>query len=561
MAKLAEKEYAKAKYDNALKLFQRAIEKGDETGAPPFFIGLILETKREYRESIPYYIEAVSRPLEKQYKKAALWKIILYFRQTGNYAQLLEYSDVLKKLVGPNRRLEEIIENAELNATPIHQEARKILKEVSELEAGLLPDKQRPSFWQDHADQIEDAARLYENLSGLHERYQNFAWKAANYYENLEIFEDAVRVYRWITNIADSQKANYKIGVLLKKQKKYTDAEEYLVDVIRSNEANKILKYYAYISLAQSHYGAQNFARAKEDVENALDRSFKKNQKPHQRNILYLIKCNTSLQIPEIIKNSQEQKALHGLKVRFKPCHSFITKKKFFHKSKDHNTIALSNLVLGKWFHLLSLTNENKSKKYSELAFQYYVISFADNELPEEPVEENEQDIVDDERSGITIYEEPIIRPKKKRFKRSDWCLGELNTVVSLLFTGQKHEALKQLLLEYETKLKGDPNYSIWLADSSFYTEDYDQAYQAYQNLPNRSFEFEKKLLLSYAHLQKWEDLKSEFKNYIHTSAETKEKMVSFLNSAEEFLKLREDKEFSSFLDEVQKIEAQPDAE
>ena len=554
LTKLAEKEYAKARYDKALKLFQKSIEKGDETGAPPFFIGLILETRREYRESIPYYIEAVSRPLKKQYKKAALWKIVLYFRQTGSYAQLLEYSEVLQNLVGPNKRLEEIIENAELNATPVHREARRIFKEVNDLEAGFLPDKKQPSFWQDHAYQIENAARLYEYLSGLHERYQNFAWKAANYYENLEIFNDAVRVYRWIASIANSQKANYKIGVLLKKQKKYTDAEGYLVNVIHSDEANKILKYYAYISLAQSHYGAHNFTKAKEGAENALARSFKKIQKPHQRNILYLLKCNTSLQIPEITKSSEDKKVLHDLSRMFKPCYSFITKKKFFHKSKDHNMITLSNLVRGKWFHLLSLTSENKSKEYSELAFQYYITSFADNEVIEEPIKEEEQEILDDERSGIIIYEEPI-RPKKKRFKRSDWCLGELNTMVSLLFTSQKHEALKQFLLEYEEKLKGDPNYPIWLADSFFYTEDYAQAYQAYQKLPNRSFEFEKKLLLSYAHLQKWEDLKSEFKKYIYTSMESKEKMVSFLNSQAEFLKLREEKGFSDFLEEVDKIE------
>ena len=71
LTKKGEQAYAKANYDTALKIFKKSIQQGDMTGFPRFFIGIILETKRKYRESIKYYIEAVELPLEKQYQKAA----------------------------------------------------------------------------------------------------------------------------------------------------------------------------------------------------------------------------------------------------------------------------------------------------------------------------------------------------------------------------------------------------------------------------------------------------------------------------------------------------------
>ena len=68
---LGEKAFSRGAHDTAKKHFEQAIENGDESGDPRFYIGLILEARRQYAESIPYFRAAAERPMQKKFRKAA----------------------------------------------------------------------------------------------------------------------------------------------------------------------------------------------------------------------------------------------------------------------------------------------------------------------------------------------------------------------------------------------------------------------------------------------------------------------------------------------------------
>ena len=67
-----EKQYAKANYNKAFQLFQEAVKEGDTSGEPHFFMGLILETRRNYKKSVEHYIEAIKKILIKNIKSSSL---------------------------------------------------------------------------------------------------------------------------------------------------------------------------------------------------------------------------------------------------------------------------------------------------------------------------------------------------------------------------------------------------------------------------------------------------------------------------------------------------------
>ncbi len=555
LTEFAKKEYARAYHSSALKLFKQSIKEGDKTGTPRFFIGLILEAKRKYNESILYYIEAVDRPLKKEYKKAALWKLILYFQKIDNYAGVLEYSAILKKIIGRNKGLEKIIFEADMNVTPLHIEARQKIKKAINLEKKYLVDKKKIMFWKKHVIAIEETARIYEDIAKIHKKYQYFGWKAASYYENLDFFDDAIRVYQWIIEKKNNLKANYKIGVILRKQKKYEDAEKYLMNVINAKNIDKKLKYYAYINMTQVHYGMQSFIQAEKDAKSSLSKVFFKERKKRQSHILYLIKCNSSLQIDQMTAYTEEIKILNTFKKNFYFCYSYIKRKNFFQRNKDYRIITLSNLIRGKWFHLISLTTPLHKQKYNNLAMKYYKDSFL-YRLPEDTELEKEKNVANDDKEleGVTIYEEEI-HSNFQKMKRKDWCLGELKQVVSFIFSEGNFQELEKLLLNYETKLKIYQDYSMWLSSFYFLKKNYEKASDIYQNIEPRSLEIEKKLLLSYIKLQRWDDFKLELKNYLYSFINLKEEIIQFLNSESSFSELRKKNNFSALLQEIYMLE------
>ena len=266
-----------------------------------------------------------------------------------------------------------------------------------------------------------------------------------------------------------------------------------------------------------------------------------------------MIQCNSSLQLSEIIKRSEEKKIIKILKKSFLPCYSYIKRKGFFAKSKDYSLITLSKLVRGKWFHLVSETNVKLHKKYNLLALTYYAEAFLFFfPAKQQPKIENQIN-PNKERKGVTVYYQTI-NLKSKKINRKDWCLSELEEVVDFISQANQYQALKKFVAEYANKLKMNPGYPIWLANSYFHTGDYMHAYQAFQEVHNRPVILEKKLLLSFANLQKWEAFQQEFKNYIAAFIASKEEMILFLKSEKVLLEFRGKENFAKFLTEIQII-------
>ena len=313
ITKRAEIEYAKANYDEAYRLFREAIQKGDTTGKPRFFLGLIVETRRQYKESIGYFKEALQRSLDKKYAKVALWKVILYMHQVADRDQLFEYASQLRKIIGENKKLNEIVQDAEANAVPVHREAQKLLNEASSLEAAFLKDKNKKNFWQDHESKILETASIYEAVYRVDTRYGNYLWRSAYYYENTNQFEDALKNYQSILAFSpNNARVKYKIGIIYKKQMKYQLAEKYLHEVYKQRNLKPILNFYTAINLSQIYYFFKDFPRSNRFARKALSKRYRKHRNQSQNNLLHLLSCNTDTPLKKILakKNPRRLRSL-----------------------------------------------------------------------------------------------------------------------------------------------------------------------------------------------------------------------------------------------------------
>ena len=555
ITKKAQVEYAKANYEKAYHLFREAIQKGDATGEPRFFLGLIVEAWRRYRESIDYFKKALQRSLDKKYKKVALWKTILYMEQVADHAQLLEYADRLKKIIGDNRKLNEIIQNSEFKISPTHIEARRLLNEAFHLEASFSKDKKEKNFWQDHESKILEIASIYKTVSGMDERYRNYLWKSAYYYENTNQFEDAFRDYQSILAFSpDNARAKYKIGIIYKKQMRYQDAEGYLLEVYKQKRLESILNFYTAINLSQIYYSLRDFPRSNQFAKVALAKRYRKHRSSSQNNLLRLLSCNTRIPLKKILLK-KKLKDIQSLRRSNIPCSRLLKRWKKLTKIKTEIAqieYVLSRLLNAKQNHLNYLVS--KKINYLKRAEKNYTLAF----LPERMyhIGDSHAPGSDLKKVNSKSSESPNELVSKVRdentFKIQDWLSAELSELASFLYGRRSYSLLYDLLIKYRPRLELEEQFNRWLAISSFQEKEYEISTRVYLQIMDRSLAEEKNLLLGYSFLKKWSDLRSEVNSYVNSFEDKKSDLISFIRSNPAFEAFRNENEYEDLIEELE---------
>ena len=551
---MAEVEYAKANYNEAYSLFKKAIQNGDTRGEPGFFLGLIVETKRKYRESVEYFKDALQRPLPKKYKKVALWKVILYLKQTRNYPETLDYAQQLKEIIGENRKLNEIIEEAELNVSPVYIEGQKILSEAIALESKFLKDKNDPNFWEKHQTKIIEVANIYEILSNMDERYRKYLWKSAYYHEHTYQFDNALRNYQSILEFEpENIRATYKIGVIYKKQMEYRKAEVYLKEVYKKENSKPILNFYTAINLSQIYYFLRNFSLSNKFAKSALGKRYRKYRNRSQKNLLSLLLCNTNAPMKVILGETDAKKLKRLINVN-KTC-SYLSNR--WQKLTDIVTqkakieYILSRLLYAKQNHLNYLVSQKT--EYFKEAEENYILTFLSEEI--DPVVE-ERVVIDETNSSSlkdvvdTTDEKPIelISHIVYEEELQDWPFAELGTLSSFLYQKRLYSPLYNILFRYDYILESEDQFHRWLADSSFQEEKYLTSTKAYLKIKDRSLSEEKKLLLGYSFLERWHDLGLEINSYLNGDKEDKAELISFIRSEPDLEAFRNQGEYKKLI-------------
>ncbi len=552
LASQAKKEYAKANYSKALILFKKAIENGDDGGEPRFFIGTILESKREYAKSINYFIEAVERNIKKDYMIAALWKIVLYFKKTGNSTHALHYAERLKEMIGGNRRLMKIIERINKNFSPASIEARNLLIMAMDIEKKIASDKLQTDEKDSYPDEMQ-IAHLYERAALLDESLFHLNWKAVSYYENLKSWIDAIRVYRiLLQDDKDLGKAMYKLGVIHRKIGEYQISSEYLNRVIQFEDIKPILNYYALINLSQASIALGNFQKAREYASKTFQKKFTKYKKKTGYQLMTFIFCIATYPVNGLLSYPL-LKEDHFLETDRKTCDQRLSDTSFEKiRSKEY---LLFYLTKAKKYHFKYVTSAKNSKNKDSLlasALDNYAKAF----LNEDKKAISLKNIHNEQQNEESINKQFTLQ----------WVFSELPYVARLFYENKEFYMLDRLVHYYQYFLEDEKNFWHWKLESAYYIGDYQIAIDSILQVNVRSKEYEKKLLSSYSYLKDWNSLKNEAKNYIRSYKDQRNDILSYIKNDSSFKEFRNQKNYSTFIQNLEndiyllepKIDPQP---
>lgn len=261
-----EKAFARGAYDSAFDLFQQAIDAGESSGRPQFFMGQILESRKKYRESLVYFAQAVDRPLDKNYKTAALWKLVLIHQQYQEYEQCLRYMDRLEAMGVKHENLSKIRSQAEAQLSPEKREARRRVSAALKKETELRSLRKENSFYTEYQDELLEIAKIYEESAAVDVGLRPYLWNAAFYHEKLGNLAAARKIYLSLAedeNSKEKEKAWYKLGVLEKKNGEYEKSLEYFSRAMElKGQPSPAMRYYLSINSAQSNFALGNYEQA-----------------------------------------------------------------------------------------------------------------------------------------------------------------------------------------------------------------------------------------------------------------------------------------------------------
>lgn len=502
--RLGEEAYAKSEYKKAFHYFEKSIEAGSRKGEPWFYMGMIYEFWRRYQESIPYFEKAISLPLEKkEYRQAALWKLVILYDRSQNYLGVIELVDKMEREGIHHNNLTKLKEKAYvLVSNPKEKlEARKLFSQARSKETHLLEgrEKNNPYFWIENQKEVEEIINLYLQAFTLDTKLDdNFLWRVALYQEKLEKNVDAIESYQRIIehhpNAPNIYMAYYKSGVLLKRIENFAMAKKSLQKVVSEKDLDKRLLYYSHINLSEVFYGLQDFQQAYVQAKLALSLNDHRIEKE---------------------KNSQLSRILF--------CNTFI----HFSKTQQSNEEVTVPLVCDKLY-LKSWQEVESTEQGLFLLSKSLYHSF-----------------LDDKANSLLLAETSLqVCQGKEQACFPSWMHYDFVLVAKLLFKNEKYNSLNKTLAIAPVVLKQNYFYNLWLAESSFYTGDYENAKLAYEKISQRSFDQEKNYWFTLVSLKEELRLYSALRNFLYRHSEQRKEIFKFLKKETAFMEFVQTENF-----------------
>lgn len=268
---LGEKAYSRGAYDTAREYFEQAMENGDESGDPRLYIGLILEARRQYAESIPFFRAAAERPMQRKFKKVAFWKLVILYRQAKQYHEALRYVERLEDMGEKSELLQKIRDEAENNP------GGSDIKGYAEIKKGNALEKKLGEKGVDSEETMHAIIAAYKLAISQDARWRDYLWKIARYQEKLKSSNEARETYRKIWEENQDPGAAYKLGLHARKSGDHRAALEYFGAALEKNIEDPQLKYFVRVNAAQSRYALGHIkesyahARAAKDLTDDIE--------------------------------------------------------------------------------------------------------------------------------------------------------------------------------------------------------------------------------------------------------------------------------------------------
>lgn len=492
---LGEKAYSRGAYDAAKEHFEQAIENGDESGDPRLYIGLILEARRKYAESIPYFRAAAERPMQKKFRKVAYWKLVILYRQAKQYPEALRYVE----------RLEEIGEKSELfdkiraEAEGFSGSAGRDFKGYSDIRRANAIEKEfhekqaAGSDAEDLAELGQSAIAAYQLAISQDARWKEYRWKIARLHEKMKQGIEAEAVYKLIWEESGDASAAYKIGSMARRRGEYRNALKYFGAALEKPIEDPQLKFYIRYNAAQAHYGLGHYkdayAHARLARKLAADLELSKKTVSGFKRVYCLGKLSNGETDEEYCRFNR----------------------------KSENPLFM-NL-----FDMKKALAEKRNDKAVRLAAK--------------------------------IYETEAVEEDDNAVKLPAYSMADLPVAIGVLFRGEKYRDVLELTERFRKYLDAMPDYHGWRAVSHFALKEYGSALIEFDKLEKPTPSQMNLHLMAMAHSGDFAGIKTKARIYLR-NPKAREKLLNNFRKLRLYEPLRREPDFENWLNEAAR--AQP---
>ncbi|HRP69716.1 MAG TPA: tetratricopeptide repeat protein [Turneriella sp.] len=488
---LGEKAYSHGAYDTARKHFEAAIENGEASGDPHLYIGLILESRRQYAESIPYFRAAAERPMTKKFKKVAYWKMVILCRKAKQYAEALRYVERLESMGEKSELFEKI--RAEADGHSITSPEDRSLKGFATIQkaTNLEEDLRKESGQGQDETKIQNLRKeiiaTYQKAIEENPYWKEYRWKIARHYERLEDREGALATYRAIWEDTANPRAAYKLGIGAKRVSNYTQALKYFGAALEKVGNDNTLGFYVRLNAAQSHYALTHPVEA-------------------------LAHAKIAKKYAEEIQLSEKTQA--SLKRVF--CLAAISNKeddaKYCKFSPKTESAGFINLIEMK--RALAQKNNTTAAKFATRIY------------------ENDAEEVDEGEAETAI---------------PAYAYSDLPLAIEVLFQTENYRNVLELTDKFEEKLTYYADLHTWRAISHFALKEYPLAVLEFNKIKKLSPVQMNLHLMSLAHTGNWAEVKSKGALYMKDTR-AREKLEKNFRTLKLYAPLREEADFEIWL-------------
>ncbi len=482
---LGEKAYSRGAYDAAKDHFEQAIENGDESGDPRLYIGLILEARRQYAESLPYFRAAAERPMQKKFKKVAYWKLAILYRQAKLYPESLRYVERLEEIGEKSDLFEKIRMEAEGHHGGASTKGYADVRKATALEKQY---KEKSAAGAESAElrDIADAIILsYAAAIAADARWKEYRWKIAFYHEKTKRQNEAEQVYSQIWEDSKDAGAAYKLGYFARKRKDYRKALKYFGGALENPPEDIQMRFYIHYNAAQSHYALGNYAEAFAHA------------KPARR-------LSSELELKK--KTAQSLRRLY--------CLAKISKAEI-----DDDYCRFQKKSENQMFLNLYAMKRALAEKHQEKAAQFAMQIFSG-------------DTVDEEDSGLSL---------------PAYAMSDLPLAISVLFRAEKYRAVLDLTAKFRGELAENKDIQGWRAVSHFALKEYGSALVEFDKVKKPTPSQMNLHLMAMAHMGDLAGIKSKGSAYLRDSR-AREKLVKNFRSMRLYEPLRREPDFEAWL-------------
>jgi tetratricopeptide (TPR) repeat protein len=483
---LGEKAYSRGSYDAARKHFQDAIEQGDESGDPRLYIGLILESHRQYAESIPYFRAAADRPMQKKFKKVAYWKLVILYRQARQYPEALRYVERLEEIGEKSDIFEKIRDEAGSYSGGGALRGYAEIKRAGQLEKELAERQAKKESLEDMKELVDSIISTYQQAIVEDGRWADYRWKIASYQEKLKYRAAAQATYARIWDESADPGAAYKLGIFARKSGDYQKSLKYFAAALEKPIEDPQLKFYIRLNAARAHYGlghyADSYTHARVARQLAADLELKKRILLSLRRIYCLARISTKEDDPKycLITPRVDGIAFHNL---------FQLKK----------TLAAKNV-----------------KKAADFASKIF-----DNEATD-----------DDESEG----------------KLPAYGMSDLPVAIGTLFKAERYAQVLEITEKFHKTLSSGSEYYGWRAVSYFALKEYGSASIEFEKIKKPSVSQMNLHLMALAQISDIAGLKAKAGQYLKDKR-ARGKLVKNLRRLRIYAPLREEPDFERWLE------------